>query len=303
MSIETDQHDGREQGRLQSIPGYHGPPELAGDDILRVTRALLLLTTASEKITFETADSPPPRESAAHRLYSDAEVRYAIDGFLTMQYANLSAYDHVRGFVALVRSATVRSTALATVARGALESLARTWYLLEHDDVFVYRVISLLRSDLRFPEKLGETVRTRDGDLVDPVKKRAFYADELRRLRLPAPAPTDLALMVSTMLDTETEQSHGRMRYSALSSIAHGQRLGINTFIATTDNGQITGLAAPRPVVVDLVGQLVAALYGTSSRFIRFYGNQTRHVELLDAAMQRALRALEPVNDSIWPDD
>jgi hypothetical protein len=219
-----------------------------------------------------------------------------------MQYANMSAMDHLRAFVALIRTPTVRSTSLATVTRGALESLARTWHLLARadDNDYVYRVISLLRSDLRHSELLQEPVRTRDGDPVDPAEKRAFFADELKRLGLLAPAKVDLAQMVARMLDSEMGQGDGRMRYSTLSSIAHAHRLGINTFVTTSDEGEITGLAAPRPVVMNMVGELTAATYGTMRKFVTFYGEQTRHVELVETAMQRSIRILMPIMDGIF---
>jgi hypothetical protein len=295
---------GTDRGGLLRFEGVHGPDELVADDVRRVSSALLMLVTAAEKITFATADSPPPSDSAAYRLYRGAESKYAIEGFITMQFANMSAFDHMRGFVSLIRTATVRSTALATVARGGLESLARSWHLLTRvdDDDFVFRVISLLRADLRYSEILGETVRTRDGDSVDPAVKREFYASELRRLRLPAPARTELAEMVAVMLDAEMDGGLGRSRYSDLSSIAHAHRLGINTFITTSERGEISGLAAPRPVVMDMVASLFAGAYGTTSTFVEFYGDQTRHRELLETAMQRALRTVMPIMDSIWPD-
>ena len=290
--------------RLLSAPGASGPAELVGGDVPSISRALLLLTTTVEKITFETANNPPPAGSAAYLLWRGPEVGYAIDGFITMQYSNMSAMDHARGFVSLIRAPTVRSTALATVARGSLESLARTWHLLarETESDFIYRTISLLRADLRYAELLGEPLRTRDGDAVDPAAKRRFYADELERLQLPSPARVDLGGMVSAMLDAEMDKSDGRMRYSALSSIAHAHRLGINQFITTGSSGDINGMAAPRPVVMDIVGTLTAATYGTAQAFVAFYGNQTRHVELLEKAMQRAVQTLGPIMDGIWPE-
>ncbi|MGX5695720.1 hypothetical protein ACWKWP_05925 [Agromyces soli] len=304
MADPKNQHDALENRRLLPTPGAHGPAELVDSDVQSISRAVLLLVTTTEKITFETANNPPPTGSPANALWRGSEGGYAIDGFITMQYANMSAMDHARGFVSLIRTPTVRSTALATVARGALESLARTWHLLarESNSDFVYRVISLLRSDLRYSELLDEPIRTRDGDPVDPVARREFYSAELERLGLPSPARIELAGMVSAMLDAEMGKSDGRMRYSALSSIAHAHRLGINTFITTGNDGNITGLAAPRPVVMDMVGQLVAATFGTTQSFVAFYGDQTRHVELLETAMQRALRILVPIMNSIGPD-
>ncbi|MBS3177221.1 MULTISPECIES: hypothetical protein [unclassified Pseudoclavibacter] len=220
-----------------------------------------------------------------------------------MQYANMSALDHVRGFVALVRTPTVHSTALATIARGAHESLARTWHLLSHsgDKDFIYRTICLLRSDLRYSALLNGALRTRDGDAVDPTAKRAFYAAELTRLGLPAQARMDMSTMVAAMLDAEFSGDGGREYYSDLSSIAHAQRLGLNTFVLADDEGKISGLSAPRAVVVELAVHLIGAIYGTGRQFIAFYGDQTRHVEHMETALQRSLRAIDPITKSIWP--
>jgi len=302
LNQDDPRNDGR-GWRLLPIPGTEGPLELGGDDVQAISRALLLLAVTAEKINFATAADPPPIGSGAATLYRGPEAGYALEGFLTMQYAIMSAMDHVRSFVALIRTPTVRSTALATVARGGLESLARSWYLLsrESNEDFVYRVLSLLRSDLKYAELLGEDLRTRNGDPVDPVERRSFYADELKRLNLPAAAKNELGLMVAAMLDAELDQRDGRMRYSALSSIAHAHRLGVNNFVATGTNGDVAGLAAPRPVVMDVVGQLTAATYGTMRTFVAFYGDQVRHIELLESAFQRALRALLPVAESVWP--
>ena len=284
------------------MPGTRGPVELSGDDVRGITQSILLLVGTADKITLETAHNPPPVGSGAHSLYSGPEAGYAIDGFLTMQYANMSAMDHLRGFVALTRAPTVRSTSLATITRGALESLARTWHLLARadDSDYLHRVISLLRSDLRHSEMLGETISTRNGVPVDPAERRTFYLRELQRLRLSGPAKVDLAQMVAVMLDSEMGQGDGRMRYSALSSIAHAHRIGINTFITTSSDGEVSGLAAPRPVVMNMVGELTAATYGTMRDFAAFYGNQTRHVELVETAMQRCLRILMPIMDDIF---
>lgn len=290
------------RGRLLPVPGTHGPAEVTDDDVRSISRALLLLITTTEKLTSLAAADPPPPGSTAYSLFHGSEVGYAMDGFLTMQYANLSAMDHARGFVALVRTPTVRSTALATLARGTLESLARTWHLLasRSDRDFLHRVISLLRADLRYSELLKEAIHTRDGDAVDPAAKRAFYLEELKRLGLPTPAKVELAQMVASMLDAEMQNGEGRTRYSSLSAIAHAHRLAINTFVTTDSTGDVFGLAAPRPVVTEMVGLLVAATYGTMSEFVSFYGDQTRHIELLEASMERAIRSLAPVLDQIW---
>lgn len=286
-------------------PGAHGPHELLSGDVQAVSRALLLLVSTFERITFETASAPPPRESEAYRLWQGAAPEHGMESMLTMQFANLSAFDHLRAYVALIRTPTVRSTALATVARGAHESLARTWYLLTGDteDDSLHRVISLLRSDLRIAEYRNEPLRTRNGDDVSPSEKRQEYLNELARLELPAPAKVDLSELVSAMLDSAYEDDAGRDIYSGLSGVAHGQRHGLNNFVVTTPQGEIAGLAAPRAGVVLFASQLMAALYTCGDRYIRFYGSQPRHLDLFSTAWRRAYRTMEPITSSIWPDE
>lgn len=258
-----------------------------------------------DRVTFETAESEPSAGTDAHRLWRGRNPGYALDGFITMQYANMSGLDHVRAFATLIRAPAVRSTALATVTRGALESLARTWHLLSRttDDDFLYRVICLMRSDLRYSELLNEQLQTRDGDPVDPVQKRVFLLEELSRLELPAPARNDISAMVASMLDAEFEGGEGREIYSSLSSIAHAHRLGLNTFVVTDERGEIAGLSAPRAVVADMAVRLIGAMNGTAAAFILLYGNKARHRDLLETALQRALRSIEPITASMWPDD
>lgn len=290
---------------VDPTPGAQGPLQLSADDVQRISQTLLLLVAKFEQITFETAASPPPQGSDAFRLWRGRSPENAHDGMISMQFANLSAFDHVRAFVALIRTPTVRSTALATVARGAHESLARTWYLLggSDDDDFLHRAISLLRSDLRIPENRNEPLRTRNGDAVSPAEKRQELSDDLRRFDLPVPAKIELTALVATMLDEAFEDGEGRDVYSALSAVAHGHRHGLNNFVITDGGGEVAGLAAPRAAVVHFAAKLMGAMHSSAWRFIAFYGTQPRHADLFRTAWQRAYRSLEPVTSSIWPDE
>lgn len=286
-------------------PGAHGTRVLSAADIQQISQALLLPVTAVERITIESASAKPPVGSDALRLFEGSETAHALDGMLTMRYANMSALDHVRAFVALIRTPTVRSTALATVARGAHESLARTWHLLARtsDQDFLYRTICVLRAELRYPEKYNEMMRTRAGMPVDPAEKRQELANELVRLDLPAPARIDLSTLVATMLDGAFEGGGGLDVYSTLSSVAHAHRYGVDTFVVTDEYGHITGLVAPRAVVVEAATMLMGALSVTGRSYVEFYGAEPRHVERLNAAVGRAYEALESIASSIWPDE
>lgn len=200
---------------------------------------------------------------------SSGPPNHIMDAYLLMQYANLSGSDHVRAFVALIRASTVRSTALATVTRGALESFARTWYLLGHSGEMdlVHRSLSVLYSDLRYPARYNETVLTRDGDPIDASARRAFYLEELARLGLSSPATIEIGQAVGGMLDAEFDDGAGKLRYSTLSSVAHGHRLGVNAFIVTDETGGVAALVAPRDIVIEFAVELMAAMSATMEAF------------------------------------
>jgi hypothetical protein len=270
------------------------PRELSKSDIQLLSRAILGFVVAGEKVTFDCLDHEPSPGSPAQLAWRSAFSKHVGEAFLVMQYANLSAFDHSRAFVALLRTPTVRSTALATVVRGAVESFARTFHILSHADQadLAHRTITLLHNDLFFPYRFGEEIMTRDGDAVDVAAKRSFYADELRRLGLPQPSKTNLSGMVVAMLDSEIQDGRGNVRYSTLSATAHAHRLGINNFVVTDETGGVSGLVAPRLVVGEIATVLLASTSAATMKFARFYGAQTRHMELLRAAEYRAFEAI-----------
>src|SRR5690348_16890952 len=113
-----------------------GNDALQASDIRALSTAILSITLATERITYECLNVAPPVGSAALALFKSSDGQGGegpfMDAFLVMQSANLSGCDHARALVALLRTPSVRSTALATVTRGALESFARSWYLLQY---------------------------------------------------------------------------------------------------------------------------------------------------------------------------
>jgi hypothetical protein len=257
------------------------------------------MVSIGEKVTFECLDNPPPSGSSARTWFDDESSHaHIMDACLLMQYANLSGFDHVRALVALIRTPTVRSTSLVTVTRGAIESFARSFYLLGAADALelMHRQLSLLYSDLRYPAHFGETIKTRDGDPLDPTQKRAFYLSELSRLRLPSPAPIEIGRAVAELLDSEFDDGQGKLRYSAMSAVAHSHRLAVNEFVVTNDTGGVSGLVAPRDVVMELAVESLAAMSGTMDAFVRRFGSQSRHVELVRDATNRLAECLSILN-------
>lgn len=280
------------------------PRPLSERDIRLITQALIGMAAVGEKVTYWCMDNEPPEGSDVREMFytfdQDSPTGHIIDAFLLMQYGNLTGFDHVRSLVALIRTTPVRSTTLATVTRGALEAFARSWFLLSASGPadLAHRQLSLLFSDLRYPATFGIPVATLDGDPIDPVGRRVFYASELARLELPPPIKIELSRLVADLLNSELDDGSGGRRYSDLSSIAHGHRLGVNTFVVRDEIGGIGGLVAPRDVVFEFAMELLAGISATMDAFIRVFGDNVRQADLFGAATGRAAHALSLFDES-----
>jgi len=271
---------------------------LSSDDAQDISRALLGIVAVAEKLTLECMEDMPPGDSRAHDMFHNADkssaTNYVMDAYLVMQYANLSGCDHVRGFVSLCRSVPPRSTALATLTRGALEAFSRTSFLLAGRDAkdLTHRHISCLYADFLYPARHNEVLFTRDGDRVNPAEQRLFFRSELDRLGLPAPVRVEVGKNIQDMLEPELGDGLALRKYSALSSIAHAHRSGMNVFIVTDESGGVTGLRASGDVVGDLAMQLMAAMSSTLTSYIQLFGARPRHVDLVESIVERAAEAL-----------
>lgn len=285
-------------------PGTKGPRYLTAEDRARFREVLLPIADALDRATMESTREPVPGTDA-WRIWRSGEKRHALEAMITMRYSNMSAIDHVRAYVALVKEEATGASALATVARGAHEALARTSFLLARsDDADLYhRSISLLIAELYFPIKFDESMRTRGGVAVDPAEEREELEAELRRLGLPKSSRIDFATMVASMLDDAIEGSGGRDAYSTLSAVAHAQRYGLDPYIRTDERGQVVGLVAPRAVVFQQVFELMATLSTTALAYVTFFAQGAEASIPLREAEVRAMALLETLAAEMWPTD
>jgi len=168
-----------------------GSSPISSAEIQTITSALLALTIVSEKITAECFEGEPPSDSYARGIFYSYDVdsgeKRVLDAYLYVQYSNLNGFDHVRALVALLRANEVRTTALATLTRSALEAFSRSWFLLsaEGPGALSHRVLSLLYAELKYPAMNEFTLHTNDGNAVDPKVQRIHFQNELKRLSLP----------------------------------------------------------------------------------------------------------------------
>jgi hypothetical protein len=279
-----------------------GSVPISRADIQTITSALLGLTIVSETITAECFKSEPPSDSYASGVFysydQDSGEKHVLDAFLYVQYSNLNGFDHVRALVALLRANQVRTTALATLTRSALEAFSRSWFLLstEWPGTLTHRLISLLHAELKYPELYELVLHTNDGDPVDPKEKRIYYRNELKRLGLPAAVKIEFSQLVADLLNHHLDGESGLERYSDLSAIAHGLRLGVNSFVARNDEGAIERLIAPRDLVMNWATEIVVSMSAPMDALIEAFGEDTRHQELFRTAKLRAVAAIESIS-------
>jgi hypothetical protein len=283
-------------------PGTRGPRYLTAADRVRFREVLLPITVALDAATVESAREPRPGTDA-WRIWSSGDKRHALDAMITMRYSNMSAADHVRAYVALVVGDEAGASALATLARGTHEALARTWFLLARaDDADLqHRSISLLIAELYFPIKFDESMRTRGGAAVDAAEEREALEAELRRLGLPKPARIDFSAMVANMLDDVLDGGDGRDTYSTLSAVAHAQRYGLDPYIRTNERGYVVDLVAPRAVVFQQVFELMCVLVATAQSYVTFFGAGPETTIPLREAELRGMALLQALAAEMWP--
>jgi hypothetical protein len=278
-----------------------GSSPISSADGRIITSALLGLTKMSEQITAECFASEPPSDSYASGIFysydQDSDEKHVLDAYLYVQYSNLNGFDHVRAIIALLSANQMRSTALATLTRGALEAFSRSWFLLsaEGPGTLSRRVISLLYAELRYPELYEFKLHTNDGEAVDPKERRVHYQNELKRLGLPPALKIEFSQLVADLLDKQLGDDGGLESYSDLSAIAHGSRLGVNSFMERSDNGTIEGLAAPRDIVMTFASEIVVCMSAPMDALITAFGDNARHKQLFLAAKLRAIALIETV--------
>lgn len=277
---------------------------------LMVLSAVLIdATRATEREIQYINVTAPTSGSVLSRIFEAAgeadAPTHVIDATLLAEYAVISACDHARAFAALLRTPRLPGTAIVTLTRAALESLARARWVAQDLDLgtLIHRTLSLLHGDLRYPENFGEQLTTRDGRPVNPAEKRAEFRAELARLGLPAPSKVEITSLVSEMVAQDIAHQEAKQLYSLLSSVAHGHRDGINAFITTSPDSDVLGMAARIPVVTELATQLGVTLLQTAEALLDWYGAAQSEFDRLDGAKQRLATRLSALPDVAFAPD
>jgi hypothetical protein len=278
-------------------PSAPTSPVFSREEIRLLSVGLLTLATISERLVFDCLDKEPPTGSPASEWFhgrDGGERNHAMDAFLMMQYATLSAADHLRSVNAVLRAPRMATTSTVTLVRAALEAFARAWHLASASSLLELqrRHLSAMHAELRYAELLSEQIYRRDGQPADATESRASYRAEMLRLGLGEPARLDLTKTVVGLLNVSHQDESGPITYSSLSSVAHAQRIGVNSFVYTDETGGVAGLTATRQVVLDIVAAVSLAGVETIETIAKVFGNQARHVDVIRGAIRRINSAL-----------
>lgn len=155
----------------------------------------------------------------------------------TVLFATLAGIDHSR---LLARSLLREDAAfsIATLARGAVEAHARAWWMMEpqDDQELVVRWLSALASELKTfarvsPDAVLHEMRGRNSNATTQL---AGVLDDIERL---TGSRTPRELSYTSMATSLADQwkANGRVVYSNLSGVAHGESLGIHAFVEADD--------------------------------------------------------------------
>lgn len=183
----------------------------------------------------------------------------------TVLFSTLAGIDHARLFA---RSLLLEDAAfgLATLARGSTEAYARAWWFIEpqEDLELVTRWLSGLAMELEMfarlrPDAVLHEMRGRDSNAA---AERERVLDDLERLTGSRKARTASYTAMASALGDQWN-ANGRVVYSDLSGVAHGESLGLHSFIEADD---IDGIY--RTSISDRSGALYASWVLAASSFV-----------------------------------
>lgn len=275
---------------------------LTPDDTRSAISALVDLVKAGTRVANAGIGHDPPAGSIAASMYSDSINRQTtwrgsdpVTGVhQEVFYADLAGFDHMRGFVAALGDNRA-SVSLATIARGGVEAFARAAWLLEPSTAVdaVARLAALELADMKYIVKLTPTghLRRWTGETVDATQLAQSVRDTVASLKLPeikAPTPTDLFSDFMTGLPG----AEGRVRYSQISSVAHGESFAVKAFLNVREPGDESGPSVefhlPRNVAIEYTMYLAVACARAQQRIVETFSPPIGEIERWDAAKLRA---------------
>ena len=183
----------------------------------------------------------------------------------TVLFSTLAGIDHARLFA---RSLLLEDAAfgLATLTRGAVEAYARAWWFIEpqEDLELVVRWLSGLAAELETfarlrPDAVLHEMRGHDSNATAELER---VLDDIERLTGNRKARTASYTAMASALGNQWK-ANGRIVYSDLSGVAHGESLGLHSLIEADDMAGVY-----RTSISDRSGAVYASWVLAASSFV-----------------------------------
>lgn len=199
------------------------------------------------------------------------------DALERIVFACQAGLDHARIAAASLPDERA-SFGIVTLARGCLESYAKAWWLMEPTEELdiLIRYMSSLTRELELRTRLdpdAELLSVVDGSARRVAEMNTEVGADLTLLtnggRPPRATDTDLAAAFGDALG-----GNGRHTYSLLSSVAHGEALGLGDFVGITTGTRTTRYTTGMPAW--LAEECASLVFSATSlafrRLSEFYG-------------------------------
>jgi hypothetical protein len=267
----------------------------------QVGRAILAMANSAET-TAMSAWQRPPASGFAAGLYIDGSYTSAVS---QMSVSVASGLDHLRALGHALQLHDALATSLGTIARGAVESLGRAWWMLSSDTPLQcrHRAALLLAKEgqglysrgLMSTNSVGEHSRTTfdatlHSALIDTTDEgSATDMPTFSQFLSRAPGFTKLATDV-----LDATGINGAVAYSRLSGIAHGESMhlmarGVSTGPTTAGLAQtyewVTQVTRYPLDVLHVTIELLVQRWGTSGDAEEWQRTRDRSFDQIGAVL------------------
>jgi hypothetical protein len=283
-----------------------GGDELTDEDRRLIRESLRELASVAERTVRSVTTQEVVAGSPAH-LQALAIAELLGDTTLFTQAHNsvhltiLAATGHLKTFVAVAgREGTTTPT--ATLTRGSVEALGKSYYLLTAPDASTLLRRHVGMQEYEFDAMKSNDFQDADGNLVDLGERvREMRAVLLEHRITPLKPKSDVHLsgMVRDLLESSAELDAGLSRklYAQLSSIAHANTSSIAMHMV--DDGSGPRLRLPRAVVLEQAGMNVGTLIEVIDRYLAFNQPAGSAQEQWEQALGRAARSVRKLQETL----
>lgn len=219
----------------------------------------------------------------------------------TVLFATLAGIDHARLFARSIVQEDA-AFALATLTRGSVEAYARAWWIIEsEDDVeLVTRWLSGLADELASferlrPDRVLHEVRGRNSTAAEELEGVLDDIEQLTGAR--KPRAVSFTKMASSLADQW--KANGRIVYSDLSGVAHGESLGIHSFVEADDDASVYRTTLNERSGIAYSGWVLAASGFVGREVLTLIGQNVTLGQACAAAQERAVRTMSRLRERI----